>query len=102
MRRLAQARGPLEVCGARHTCRMSYGRWVGANDGAADRYAYEQKRALDELVEAMNTSLQIAENAREDAQRSERHSRIISWSSVGIAVASLAVAIVAVFVQSGA
>lgn len=75
------------------------GKPIYAGDGDADRYARDNQQALSKLVEAMNKSLQIAEDAREDARRSERHSRIISWSSVGIAVASLAVAVVAIFVS---
>lgn len=68
-----------------------------ATDGDADRAAHSSNQSLTQIVEAMNQSLAIAESAREDARTAEKHSRIISWSSVGIAVASLAVAVVAIF-----
>lgn len=62
---------------------------------AADA-AEETSETTAGLLEAMRASLTIAEQTREDAQRSERHSRIISWSSLAIAVASLAAAIAAI------
>ena len=70
-----------------------------ATDGDADRNARASSQSLAELVGAMSQSLALAETAREDARLAEKHSRIISWSSVGIAVASLAVAVVAIFLQ---
>jgi hypothetical protein len=66
--------------------------------GDADRLAAQQAANLDKLAELMFNSLKLAENARADAARSEKNSRIISWSSVGIAIASLAVAVVALVV----
>lgn len=70
---------------------------------------YERRRAanaseenteqLAALVEAMKMNLSIAEQAQGNAQRAERHSRIISYASLALAVASLAAAIVAIFVS---
>lgn len=69
-----------------------------AYDGAADRTAYDQLELLTHLEDAMRASLAIAEETRQDAARSERHSRIIAWSSISVAIASLAVAVAAIFV----
>lgn len=68
-----------------------------AFDGAADRTAYDQLELLTHLEDAMRASLAIAEQTRQDAARSERHSRIIAWCSMAVAIASLAAAIAAIF-----
>lgn len=45
-------------------------------------------------TEALQASVVLTEQAREDAKRAERRSLAISLSSIAIAVASLAVAVV--------
>jgi len=54
---------------------------------------------MDEIAEAMRRQFDVAETARADAQRSERFTRIMAWSSLGIAVASLGAAIAAVIMS---
>ncbi|TFC20068.1 hypothetical protein E3O19_01470 [Cryobacterium algoritolerans] len=69
-----------------------------AYHGAADRAAGDQLELLQHLEDALRAGLEIAEQTRADAARSERHSRIIAWCSFSLAVASLAAAVVAIFV----
>lgn len=81
---------------------------AAARNAVTDRAHYERQRAADaaeettdrltDLLDAMTKTLAIAEQARADAERSERHSRIMSWSSVALAVASLTAAVVAIFI----
>jgi hypothetical protein len=53
---------------------------------------------LELAVEALNASLEVARNAKADADRSQRLSTGIAVASLAVAVASMAVAIIAVFV----
>lgn len=53
-----------------------------------------------DLVAAMETQLELAQAAREDAVRAERFTRIMAWSSLAVAVASLGAAVVAIVVSA--
>jgi hypothetical protein len=46
----------------------------------------------------MDKSLDVSEQTRDLANRSERHSRIIAYASLGLSIASLAAAVIAIFV----
>ncbi|RWZ52944.1 hypothetical protein ELQ90_03135 [Labedella phragmitis] len=61
--------------------------------------AEESAERLSSLLTAMEQNLAIAKSAQEAAEKSERHSRIISWSSLAIGLASLGAAIVAIVVS---
>lgn len=83
---------------------------AAARNQEASNAQWERKRAanaaeestehLTELLEAMKLNLSIAERAQANAERSERHSRIVSYSSLALAVASLAAAVIAIFTGS--
>ena len=59
-----------------------------------------RKRAesLEQVIVALNASLEVARNAKADADRAQRLSTGIAIASLAVAVASMAVAIIAVFV----
>lgn len=55
---------------------------------------------LEQLVEAMQTQLELVRQSQADAERSERFTRIMAWSSLAVAIASLAAAVVAIVVSA--
>ena len=50
-------------------------------------------------VQLADAEIQLAQEARIDSARSERFTRIMAWSTLGVAVASLGAAIVAIVVS---
>lgn len=50
-------------------------------------------------VQLADAEIQLAQEARIDSARSERFTRIMAWSSLAVAVASLGAAIVAIVVS---
>ncbi|WP_243226697.1 hypothetical protein [Microbacterium sp. CIAB417] len=53
---------------------------------------------MSSLIDAMGTQLELAKQARADAARSERFTRIMAWCSLFVAVASLGAAVAAIVV----
>lgn len=68
------------------------------NTRRAAESARRTEETMDEIAEAMRRQLDVAETAREDAQRSEKFTRIMAWASLFVAIASLGAAIAAVVV----
>ena len=60
--------------------------------------ARETSESLEEVIVALNASLEVARNAKADADRAQRLSTGIAIASLAVAIASMAVAILAVFV----
>ncbi|OJX63899.1 MAG: hypothetical protein BGO95_06865 [Micrococcales bacterium 73-13] len=63
--------------------------------------AVATSESLGQVIEALNASLEVARNAKADADRAQRLSTGIAWGSLAVAVASLAVAIIAIVVTLG-
>lgn len=58
---------------------------------AADAMQWTQE-GIQELIVAMSKSLEVSEDMRDHAEKSAKTSRTIALCSIGVAVASLAVA----------
>ncbi len=59
------------------------------------RHTAASRETLDQVREAMERSIDLAESTRLDAVRAQAFSKWISLASIAIAIASLAVAIIA-------
>ncbi|GAA2087794.1 hypothetical protein GCM10009840_27340 [Pseudolysinimonas kribbensis] len=60
--------------------------------------AQETSESLEQVIEALNASLEVARNAKADADRAQRLSTGIAIASLAVAVGSLAIAVAALVV----
>jgi hypothetical protein len=73
------------------------------NDSAIRRAAeasQDTSESLQQVIAALNASLEVARNVKADADRTQRLSTGIAIASLAVAAASMAFAIVAAFVAS--
>lgn len=61
--------------------------------------AKKTAKRVDEMVKLTDAQVELAKAARADAEQSERFTRIMAWASLGVSIASLGAAIVAVVVS---
>lgn len=73
---------------------------IVANTSRSAELISEQNKAIAQLVELTLSNLALAQTQHEQARRTEKFAKAMSWASVSIAGASLATAIVAVLVTA--